>query len=493
MRTFTVSTPAGEIAVEKDTVLLDALHLAGIPVSANCGGNGLCGKCKVRIIDGGTEKTVLACRYKIENDLVVLGADSNSSHLQTGNLMDASDYPGHYAAVDLGTTGVSILLHCGIEGYELNEVNALTPYGADVISRTSYVHERGQEEQLSALLKNQVLRMIRTLSEKTGIPAPEMIRIGGNTIMQHLLCGIDPFPITVSPFTPVTRFSGIDSIIQLDDSLQARLMPCVSGYFGGDLTAGIYALSDLLDKDSRVLLTDVGTNCEMALYDSGIWTCCSVASGPALEGGNLSCGMPGLPGAVEHVCHENGELRFSVIGDGMPVGICGSGVIDLIAILLEIGIIDETGRMLSPEESKIQIKGYSEDKDGNGRIELGENVFLNARDVRMIQMAKAAFAAGIATLLEARGLSPGDIDTVYLAGGFGTFMDIGSVTRIGMFPDEFNTRCVSVGNTCLKGTSKAASEEAGQDLLDRICRDCRYIELSFNSRFNELYIENMQF
>ncbi len=493
MNVFTISTSVGELSVEKGTILLDALHQAGISVSAHCGGKGLCGKCKVRIMETSSEKIVLACRYKIENNITVLETACDRNHLQTGNLLDVSAYPGHYAAVDLGTTGVSALLHSGTEGFEMNEINSLAPYGADVISRTSYVHEHGASAHLSALLKEQILRMVRSLSEKSGIPVPDTIRIGGNTIMQHLLCGIDPFPITVSPFTPVTRFTGNDSIIQLNESVRAKVMPCVSGYFGGDLTAGIYALSDLLDKESRVLFTDVGTNCEMALYDSGTWTCCSVASGPALEGGNLSCGMPGLPGAVEHVYYENGKLRCSVIGNGKALGICGSGIIDLIAILLKIGIIDESGRMLSPEESGLHMSGYTEDEDGNGRIVLQEAVSLNARDVRMIQMAKAAFAAGITTLLEERGLSPSDIDTVFLAGGFGTFMDISSVTRIRMFPEEFGVRCVPVGNTCLKGTSKAASADDGQSLLEKICDDCRYIELSFNSRFNELYIENMQF
>ena len=493
MRVYTVSTSTGDIAVEKGTILLDALHRAGISVSANCGGKGLCGKCKVRIVEDAEEKSVLSCRYRIERDLTVLRTDNDRNRRQTGNLMDVSAYPGHYAAVDLGTTGVSVLLHSGTEGYEKNEINALAPYGADVISRTSYVHDRGASAQLSAMLKAQILRMIRELSEKTGIAVPEKIRIGGNTIMQHLLCGIDPFPITVFPFTPVTKFAGSDSSILLDGSASANLMPCVSGYFGGDLTAGIYALSNILSPDSRALFTDVGTNCEMALYDGGTWTCCSVASGPALEGGNLSCGMPGLPGAVEHVTLEKGKLRFSVIGGEQPKGICGSGIIDLIAILLEAGIIDETGRMLSPGEAEVQMNGFTEDEDGNGRIALSEDVFLTARDVRMIQMAKAAFAAGVTTLLEARGLSPADIDTVFLAGGFGTFMNIASVTRIGMLPEEFQTRCVPVGNTCLKGTSKAASADTPQSALNRICDDCRYIELSSNSRFNELYIDNMQF
>ena len=492
MTQFTVTTPAGQFRADQDARLLDILRGAGHQVPTDCGGSGVCGKCAVEILSAGGRQTVLSCQYLVREDLTVLTPDRAADILKTAEDPSRIPYGGHYAAVDLGTTGVSAYLRDGDRGFRLNRMNVLRSFGSDVISRVSAIMEQNALRRCSEMLKKQMRDMVLELCRTHGVPVPERICIGGNTIQQHLLAGVDPMPITVYPFTPPTLFRGEDRFLDLGEGLTAELMPCVAGYFGGDLTAGLYGLEDQ-SADGVSLLIDIGTNGEVALIRGGQVTCCAVASGPAFEGGNLSCGMPGLDGAVDRVFLRDGAPQWTVIGDCAPRGICGSGVIDLTAALLKLGIVDETGRFLPPSETGLSFPGYAEDSDGNGIYTLSDGVFFTARDVRMIQMAKAALAAGIQTLLRESGTQAHEVSRVILAGSFGTLMDPDSVTAIGMLPAVFRNRCVPGGNTCLRGSAMAASLPDSAAELAAIADRCRYIELSLSNEFNESYIENMMF
>ena len=492
MSTIVVTTKYGRFECEKGTILLAVLRTAGIAVPTDCGGHGVCGKCRVDIFSARGKETVLACRYAVTEDIVIELPENTEGALQTANMINDLPFCGGACVCDLGTTSVSVMISANGKNFEKTELNCLSVYGSDVISRVSYIKEHDALEKLSGEIKDQIYKMVSGLCSSAGTDMPDIMYIAGNTVMQHILAGIDPFPITVYPFSPKTLFRGTKAYTDMH-GIRSRLMPCIAGYFGGDLVAGLYWLKDKLKDNGKYLFVDIGTNGEMALIDGDSVTCCSVASGPAFEGGNIECGMPGINGAIEKASVRNSKLVLSVIGNGAAQGICGSGLIDLTAALLNEGIIHMSGRMLPPSESETELDGYTEDDDENGYILLADGVHLSAKDVRMLQMAKAAVAAGIETLMCEANVRPDDIDALFLAGGFGTLLDIDSAVRIGMIPRELKDRCIPVGNTSLKGAAKAMADGVSGHELEDICLRCRYIELSELKQFNERYVENMLF
>ena len=274
-----------------------------------------------------------------------------------------------------------------------------------------------------------------------------------------------------------------------------RYAPCVAGYVGGDITAGLLA-SGLYERQERSLFLDIGTNGEMALGGAEGFLCCAVASGPAFEGAGISCGMAGTDGAVSHVRWNGREPELEVIGGGEPRGLCGSGLIDLLALLTEKRMISAYGLLLGPEEAP---EGYErwlgEDDNGNGIFYLtaDRRVYLTAGDVRQLQLAKAAVAAGIAVLLRKAGLRPSQLDRLYLAGGFGTYMDVSSAAAIGMLPQELTERTVLLGNASLAGARLALLNPEAREQLLEIQRSCRYLELSGDADFNREFPEQMLF
>ena len=493
LETVTVKTESGLFEAVKGTDLLGFLRSIGMDIQSDCGGAGFCGKCTVEIECDGTVSEVKSCQYKIKKDITVRNLSRVTGEIKTDNRTDDLAALGDYCAIDLGTTAVSAAVCSKGFFYELTELNALSKFGRDVISRSEYIRKNDCLEEASAMLKQQLSGMITKICGEYGFEIPTTVTMGGNTIMQHILAGVDPYPITVYPFTPGTLFREDNKTVKLSEGITAELMPCVAGYFGGDLTAGLYYLNDRIPENGKALLIDIGTNGEMALINGADITCCSVASGPAFEGGNIECGMTGTDGAIDHVWTEEGKIKYSVIGSIEPRGICGSGIIDLVAVLLKLGIVDESGRFLPPEESEVILDGYSTDENENGILNLSKGVFITAKDIRMIQMAKAALAAGIEILLKECGLDQSDIDAVYLAGGFGTLMDVDSAADIGMIPEGFRNKCVPCGNTCLKGSAFAAVSNDSDAELIKLCDRCRYIELSSYRDFNDAYVSNMLF
>ena len=308
--------------------------------------------------------------------------------------------------------------------------------------------------------------------------------------MQHLYAGISPVGIAVAPFRPAVFFTG-------DEPRErgVRYAPCVAGYIGGDITAGLLA-SGLRRSGKRALFLDIGTNGEMALCKENRFLGCAVASGPAFEGVGIACGMPGITGAVSHVRWDGEKPEYDVVGNAAPRGLCGSGLIDLLARLLEKRLISGSGRLCAPDEAPEGYENYlGEDEKGNGIFYLTEDhsVYLTAGDVRKLQLAKAAVAAGIAVLLKEARITAEDLDALYLAGGFGTYMDIQSAAAIGMFPACLTERAVLLGNSSLTGAEMALLRPEAEKELEEIRRSFRYLELSGNADFNREYPEQMFF
>lgn len=481
MAEIKIHTPSKELSVtaEDGERLLDALRRAGINVTAPCGGLGRCGKCRATV--NGEE--VLACRYTLTGDACVTVRELTGGAILSGEAAVSDGGTRLGAALDLGTTTLALRLYdldTGKCAGQRTAWNAQAAYGADVITRAQYCMEHPEGTQtLQSAIHGQLNEMLGSLG--TSLKDIESLFVAGNTIMQHLFAGLDPSPIAVAPFKPRTLFEDSD-----------RFAPCVAGYMGGDITAGLLA-SGLFEKDGRHLFLDVGTNGEMALGGKDGFVCCAVASGPAFEGAGISCGMAGVDGAVSHVRFESGALCVDVIGGGEAKGLCGSGLVDLAALLCRERIITASGLLL-PEEAPESWAAYlREDEDGNGIFYLTPSVYLSARDVRQLQLAKAAVAAGIRVLLKKSGTDMDEIGGLYLAGGFGSFLDPKSAAAIGMLPRELADKTTVSGNASLEGAGMALKDEGARARLREIRRACRYIELSGDRDFNEEYPEQMFF
>lgn len=473
--------------------LLSVLQRNAVPVSAPCGGNGKCGKCKVNIVRPNGEETVLACKTPAEDGMTVLAVESEGAAVCDSFEYENSDYgadgEGYGIAVDLGTTTVAAALTELSSGKILRKtsaMNAQSVYGADVISRTQYTIENENGlDILCGTVNAQINRMADELCTDCGVKRAETkLFIAGNTIMQHICASLSPKSIASAPFTPVTLFENSN-----------KYSPCVSGYVGGDITAGMLAVGLHKSKDLCIFV-DLGTNGEMAIGNAEGIVCCSVASGPAFEGADITCGMAGTTGAINHISFSDGEFVFTTIGDAEPRGICGSGIIELTACLLRLGIIDASGYLQPPDEVDGDFgEVLGEDEDGNGIVYITKDkrVFFTARDVRRIQLAKAAVAAGIEILMQEIGASPEDVRTIYLAGGFGTYIDVKSAVEIGMLPGGTLEKVKSVGNSSLAGAVLALCSSRAAGELSHIPALCRYVELSGDRRFNDLFADNMAF
>lgn len=481
--------------------LLDALRRNGIAVTAPCGGNGTCGKCRVTLRTDAEEASVLACRTSVEGDCTVLLEEAEGGVICTdgGEIALHADGSrnGLGAAVDLGTTTVAIKLFDLEHGTELGSKsawNTQASYGGDVITRCQFCMERTDGlDILKDLAQRQISELIAGICEDAGrdIRDVKEIFLAGNTVMQHIACGLSPAGIAVAPFRPETLFDGGEQMNL--NGLILSYAPCVAGYVGGDITAGLLA-SGLHQNQKTSLFLDVGTNGEMALGGADGFLCCAVASGPAFEGAGITCGMASTAGAISHVRWNGTGPELEVIGGGRPKGICGSGLLDLLAMLLELGIVDESGYLLPPEEAPEGFEAWlDKDEDGNGCFWLTDEVCFTAADVRQLQLAKAAVAAGISVLMQEAQRTFDDIDTLVLAGGFGSHMSAKSAVAIGMLPEALLERIVCVGNSSLVGASMALLSGAKREELLAIQKQCKYLELSGNSAFNELFPEHMTF
>ena len=461
-RNLTVTVPAG-------TTLLQAQIDAGLRPDAPCAGRGTCGKCLVTL-DG---QEVLACQTAVDRDMTVHTAKAGAVTILTDGLSvpvtpDGTD--DYVLACDIGTTTVVAYLLDGHTGALLSRSSAMNPqsqFGADVISRIQHALQGGAEA-----LRDGIRGTLRTLcadaAARAGIDANSITRaaIVGNTAMHHLLLGIDPKPLVTPPYMP-----GVREALELGC---ARILPNIAGFVGGD-TVGCMTAARFDRQEELTLLIDIGTNGEMVLGDKHRRVACSTAAGPAFEGAKISCGMRGAPGAVDHVTLENGQLTYSVIGGGAPRGLCGSGLLDLVAALLDLGIIDESGRM---EE---------------GDFTLCDNVTLTQRDVREVQLAKAAIRAGVELLGAHLGRKPEDIQHVLLAGAFGSYMHPVSACRIGMIPPVLLRRIQSIGNAAGEGAKLCALSAKEYAYSQSLAEHTEFLELASMAEFQDCYVDALEF
>lgn len=540
------------VTVAPNALLMDELRARANNFETPCNGCGTCGKCAVRVQkqrDGAWEE-VLACQYLIQEDITVrtddaasplislnegvaieLAADSDTVMVPLSAGAPLSQIPlingvanknttltalkkiakherekntsGLYAilygdclidiaqgeesrllglSIDLGTTGVSVLLIDAQTGETLCRNSFLNPQyaiGGDVLTRVS--HCMRDERNLAELQRLVIDKLNETLLffEEAGYRREHIYRVvvAGNSIMQHIFAGINPAALAKNPYRPI--FDGALDFtlpaLAANESAVVTLLPSISSYIGGDVVGGVLS-SGFYDEKRNALFIDIGTNGEIVLkLDDEYWGT-STAAGPALEGMNISCGQRAVSGAIERFYLDDaGGIAFATIENAPPTGICGSGLIDLVAVLLEKGFINAKGNL--------QNKAYA----------IHDGITLTQKDVRQIQLAKAAIATGVKMLLRAAGGGYEDIGAIYIAGSFGYHLNAESLKRIAFIDPSFGGKIIFTGNSSLEGARLALINRSVMGKLDEIRRRVKPLELSHHDDFQSFFVRELSF
>ncbi len=406
-------------------------------------------------------------------------------------------------AFDIGTTTVVGYLLDLKTGENLATASMLNPqaaYGADVIRRAGYAAEHGVDELTGSIRKTLDALTLKAAAE-AGVSTDEiyLITAVGNSCMHHLFLGISPAPLTVAPYLPVFRELVTDDAekfgITSNRSAKLIFIPNIGGFVGADTVGAILACGMDISEETTLII-DIGTNGEIALGNKNRIETCSTAAGPAFEGALIECGMRGAAGAVDHVSLIDGKLTFSVIDDVEAVGICGSGLIDMIAEMVRTGIVDEGGRIVSNEELNGDAAFFAPMLSGEGalrRFSITKDVYVSQKDVREVQLAKGAMAAGLSILLKDSNITFDDISKVMIAGAFGNYMSPDSACGISLIPKELRGKIIAVGNAAGLGAKAAALD---REVLSRawiVSERAGYLELAVHPDFHEVFVENLEF
>lgn len=504
-KTVTVLLNGTPLTCPAGTVLGDLMQVGGhghMP----CGGHGKCGKCRMTVVGEVSDPTEdekrtlspdelaegirLACRVTVLGDCAVTTAEQGRGQIVTHGAFPASmsgrafnpSWSGYGVAIDIGTTTLAARLY-GREGKLLSETSRLNPqsaWGADVISRMEAAMA-GNAVRIARITRRALDGMLTELADAAEVETTAIgaVVITGNTVMLHLLTETNVEPLTHAPFAAERLFGEVLTAKELGLTALAPdspvyLPPCIAAFIGADTVTATLA-SDLREIPETALLCDIGTNGEMVLWHEGTLYACSTAAGPAFEGAGISMGMSGRVGAIDRVWVRDGSIEAHVIGEGDPVGLCGSGLVDAVAALLDTELLDETG--------------YLEDDP----VCIAEPVTIIQEDIRAVQLAKSAIHAGMRTLIHTARLDPDEVATLYIAGGFGSYLDVTNAGKIGLLPEELTDRVTVLGNAALTGAAMLLLCEELRGVCERLAKDTRVVELATNPVFVSEYMEQMMF
>ncbi len=523
-----------ELQINNDSKksLLEILIDNNISIESDCGGNGKCDKCKVRVRELSREYRACelkicnlsarineACETEVEGDLKesatieipgnrfssdmkIEGADKSItdevSIKERSDCCEGAMIKGREVAlaIDIGTTTIVFALidDTGNVIDTLGMTNSQRLYGADVISRIKAASS-GKKDVLRKCVVDDLIQGIREICTNNGtsIAGLNNIVIAGNTTMCHILMGYDCSSLGVYPYTPVnvdSIISDTNRVLGLDDNIPVIIPGAISTYVGADITAGLVATS-ILDRDKTSMLIDLGTNGELVLVDKGRIIVTSTAAGPAFEGGNISFGMPSVDGAISHITLNGGMCELETIGKKTPIGICGSGVLDAVYELRKNGYIDENGLLID----RYFDDGYY----------LYSSISITQEDIRQFLLAKSAVRTGIDIIISKMGIEYEDIDALYIAGGFGKGIDISKAAGIGLIPSKLLDVSLAVGNSSLSGAinisliyGKCYMECKIDDFnkiirgIDKVLREAKELDLSNQTDFKNEYLKNMK-
>lgn len=498
--------------------ILEAYTRQGGYMTAPCGGHGTCGKCKIRVRKGMVAITKvdetyftkeeleqgyrLACKAYPEMDceIELQQAEENDFDILGHGLSEVSvnrtKEDSYRIAIDIGTTTLAISLVGDSTSQVIDtytEINHQRAYGADVISRIQASND-GKRDTLRISIQRDLLKGMREILEKNNIETTNVcgVTVAANTTMTHLLLGFSCVGLGVVPFTPVNIgimehtfaevFPCTESWCKELSEIKVVFLPGISTFVGGDIVSGIYA-KRIHESAKYQILVDLGTNGEMAIGNKDKILVTSTAMGPACEGGNIVWGMGGVSGAICNVnIDARGTVEVTTIGDKLPIGICGTGVLETVAELVKQEWIDETGLLDDT---------YFDNGFPLAKTKEGESIVFTQKDIREIQLAKSAVRAGVETLIKKAGIGYHDIQHLYLAGGFGFHLDKVKAVAIGLFPQELLDRIEVVGNTALEGAISYTHND--REVVQQIVDISEEISLSVDKGFNELYVEHMFF
>lgn len=487
------------LKVRKDTALRDILFDYGVEFP--CGGQGLCRGCIIKVLEGEipisdydrqalTKEEIkqglrLACHARVKEPLVIELAQWNMNILSDDSRIRVKPREGLGIVVDLGTTTIVIQLLDLRSGNVLGVRTILNPqarFGADIMSRIEFALKDKGAKTLRDLVRSKIRKEIDNLLCNTSLqdelPLLNIVLVG-NTAMHHLFCGIDTLPLSRYPFEPVN-----DGVFHLSaESLGWKLpgnptvtfLPCLGGFVGSDILAGILAIG-MHESSSLIGLIDLGTNGEVVFGNKDKIVCASTAAGPAFEGAKISMGKRATTGAISRVKVNSGKLECSVIGNVVPDGICGSGLVDAIAAGLKLGHITSRGKLTCI----------------GGKFTILNPVSISQADIRETQLAKGAIAAGVELLLKRINVKYSEIDKVHLAGAFGNYIDPVHAVEIGLC-DFAVEKLESAGNTALKGAKIALFESDGNFLFEDLLSRIEHVPLAADPMFQDVFVENMLF
>jgi uncharacterized 2Fe-2S/4Fe-4S cluster protein (DUF4445 family) len=478
--------------VPEGTPLIDVLHECGVEFP--CGGKGICGGCKIRVLEGNialdeehrqalkelglTEEWRLACRSHVYEDVTLEVDQWKTIILADNTQFEFTPREGYGIAVDVGTTTLVAQLIDMKEGKVLNaatERNPQSRYGADIMSRVEYAVKQ-DEQLLTRAIREKISELIGKLIQKRKTDIKKVVLVG-NTVMHHLFCGIDLTPLATYPFeskeTGFQQFTAESLGWSIPGNPAVLFMPCIGGFIGSDILAGILA-ARIHEKEEINCLIDLGTNGELVTGNREEMICASTAAGPAFEGTNISMGMTATTGALSSVDIDTDPLQYHIIGNRTPRGICGSGLIDAIAWLHSSGHIDMWGELVDEKE----------------RIEIVPEIVLTQQDIREVQLAKGAISAGVRILSQKLKIEPETIKEIFIAGAFGNYINLSNAQKIGLI--EFDgDKVTKLGNSALIGAKMMLYFDP--DNLSQILQKIRHTSLETDPNFQETYAMKMLF
>ncbi|MEN8118249.1 MAG: ASKHA domain-containing protein [Bacteroidota bacterium] len=478
------------IEVKQGTPLIDVLHEYGVEFP--CGGEGACGACKVKLLEGELEvdarqQTVLdklkldkdyrlACFCKAKSDITLEISQFENIILADSSTFDFKPQEGFGIAVDLGTTTIVTQLINLSDAHILDSVSDVNPqgrFGADLIARIQSCLD-GKQQEMQDLIRQSIGDMIQSMLQKHPVKISE-VSIVGNTAMHHIFSSLEVQPLSFYPFESpelgVQKFTAADLDWDLPANTEILFHSSIGSFVGSDILAGI-AATKMAEQEAYSVLIDLGTNGEIVMGNRDKIVCASTAAGPAFEGAKIHQGMRATTGAISSVDFVDGKMKSHVIGNVKAKGICGSGLIDIMAILIE----------------QEQIGMFGEINSGEEQIQLTKKVSLTQQDIREFQLAKAAIAAGVQILLNHLNISIKEIENVFIAGGFGSFLNAKNVIRTGLI-EACEEKITKLGNTALIGAKMFLFEndEFTQNILDKTT----HVNLEGDASFQDIYIDKM--
>jgi uncharacterized 2Fe-2S/4Fe-4S cluster protein (DUF4445 family) len=476
--------------VIEGTPMIDVLHEYGVEFP--CAGKGTCGRCRIKLLYGKIDVDSehqqklenlnladdwrLACFCKADSDVTIEVFQFEEIILADESSFSFNPQQGYGIAIDVGTTTLVVQLLNLYKGHVIDVSTALNPqlkHGSDLISRIQNCLE-GRQEEMQKLIHLKLGEMINGILDRHQVNICKVVLVG-NTVMHHIFSGLNMHPLSFYPFEPhdlgVQIFSPVELGWKLPEQVDIRFLPAIGSFVGSDILAGI-AATKMAERKELTILLDLGTNGEIVLGNSEKIICASTAAGPAFEGAKINQGMRAVSGAISSVWDSGGQLHYHVIGNVPARGICGSGLIDAMAVFMEQGKIGMFGEINSGEDT----------------ISLGSDVCLTQQDIREFQLAKAAIAAGLQILLNMFDITFAEVENIYIAGGFGNFLNLQNVIKTGLI-ETSGEKIIKMGNTALIGAKIFLFND--ETVIQNILRKTKHINLEADPLFQDIFIEKL--